>query len=192
MGVSGANSPCFFPASIGRLWPHHDLIIAAARACGVLRLAGCHKKSKNSQAVPEGNWKNPKVVFASRLTRRPNPILGYLSVVSKTPCFSSFCFHASVHSLLLHAKLRVFFCIHEPVRFSAYSCRNLHKYCCLWNNMRGSGRPRDAWLPVSHMLEHMLTCPSTRCMVTCVHAGTYVNVPVHALHGHLRTCWHIC
>ena len=47
-------------------------------------------------------------------------------------------------------------------------------------------------VPVHALHGYLRTCSSTRCMVTCAHVVTLVNVPVHALHGYLRTCWHTC
>ena len=97
--------------------------------------------------------------------------------------------------MLLRANSRFFLAIHEPetqvsVLFSAYFVQLFVAYYTIFSPRR-NGRPRDAWLPVSYMLAHMLTCPSTHSMFTCIHAGTYVNVPVHALLAYTRTCWHI-
>ena len=130
----------------------------------------------------------PLVVFASRLTRRPNPMFSNLFVV--------------LVPLLLMRTLKnlMFLCLFLPhqrsfrafVREDSVSdwsfmspkhwfrsvFRIIRAGICTWTSICGNccqffKRPRARPVP-------------------CAHAGTYVDVPVHELHGNLRTCWHIC
>ena len=112
--------------------------------------------------------------------------------------------------MLLRARLPLVLATHKPETqvfcvIRAGICARAAAICSILHPFftRQRARPRAARV-LAHMLAHMLARASTRwggggfsgrpraAWLPVLHAGTCGNTPVHAWHGYLRACWHIC